>query len=141
MHLKTLLLLAASVAVTSVSSGAAPARVGGFYDLTEVSLEKSEPTLRLTLRLVNLGETTIENATVSLTDTLHPYRSYGSFPPLTLTPQEGLDISAVFQVPRIEGEYWQEGGMPRLFIYFRDTQGRPVKQPLELLRRALEAKP
>lgn len=115
----------------------AAAKWGGFYDLSEISLEKSEPTLRLSLRLVNLGEEAVQNATVSLTDTLHPYEIHGTFSAVALAAHASADLSAVFQVPRMEAEHWQKGAAPPLFIRYNDAQGRAVKERIALIRMAL----
>jgi hypothetical protein len=107
----------------------------GFYEIANAT--EQGPTVRLTfsVRLFNYSGAKVSGAKLTLRDRLLPPQVNGSFPSLSFGDRASVRCSAEVTVSRLEYERWQRGGVPNLFIEFRDAQGNLVRRRAELTQR------
>ncbi len=107
----------------------------GFYEIENVT--QQGPTVRLTfsVRLFNYSGAKVSGATLTLRDRLLPPQINASFSSLSFGDHESVRCSAEVSISRPEYERWQRGGVPNLFIEFRDAKGNLVRRRAELVRR------
>ena len=126
--LSCLILLAASTAVAKDGRDFA-----GFYEVSNVVELGQELQVTLTVRVFNYSDADVNDATITLEDSLLPGETYGSYlTPVYVQPRESVRLSDHFTIPRREYEYWQEGGTPSLTIKFRDPDGNTILRMIEL---------
>ena len=86
----------------------------------------------LAARVFNYSGADVNNAHVFLRDSLDSSRNYASFSGTTITDRGNVVLRTTISLPAREYDWWQKHG-PVLEIHFRDGNGRPLRQRIELL--------
>ncbi len=110
----------------------------GFYEVSDVVEFVEEFQVTLTVRVFNYSGTDVNDAAITLEDSLLPGQTYGSFiTRVYILDRESVRVSDEFTIPRREYEHWQEGRIPSLIIEYMDANGNTIQRPIELAQMPL----
>jgi hypothetical protein len=125
--------------------------LGGTYSIKQASAEGKTITVTMSFRLINVSDTDLRNATLTVADhqpamlplepkeehtALPRYNNHGSvnLPVIASRSHEVVIKDAMFTVPAIEFEQWKKGERP-VFMVSYQLGGKHVEAPARLVRR------
>jgi hypothetical protein len=110
----------------------------GTYSATNASQTGDTYTLTFSARVFNYSGEDIQNATLSLEDSVLPGQTYATFQGISIASRNYADVSSSVTIPAREFESWQQGAPPRLLIQFTDVNGNNRLEAVELTRGLVE---
>ena len=128
------------IAILGLPSQTARAEGGrdfsAMYEVRDVStIDATHVFLTLVLRLQNHSGAAVSDAKIVLRDGLPAFKSLGTFVErLTAADKAVVKFSGTFTVPAREFHAWVHGEGPRLEVQLVDSQGRTLRQPIEVVR-------
>jgi hypothetical protein len=106
----------------------------GFYQARTTSQGPMAVQVRLTLRIFNNTRTGVSAGALVLRDSLPPHKVLGLFNQVSVNARESVQVTHDFVLSSAEYARWQNGGHPELALVFRDADGNPQSQSVELVR-------
>ena len=106
----------------------------GFYDISETTDLGEQMKVTLTIRVFNYSGADVFGTKITLEDSLLTGEALGSFAALVdIKGKESVKVNDIFYVPQREYDQWQEGGTPRLRVDYKDSAGKDIRRPIELV--------
>jgi hypothetical protein len=106
----------------------------GFYDVQDVSRQGNTVQLTFKVRLVNVGQGDVSNATVTLRDPMILHHKMASFSRVSLSKGQHTVLSASVTIPLREFQRWQKGVVPTLMVEVKGPGNSTLMHSVALRR-------
>jgi hypothetical protein len=116
-------LLAPTLVGVAQTSGA----FSGYYQTSNVSAVGNQIQLNFSVQVTNNSGSDVENATISLIDTVVAKPPYVQFTGVSIKNGDtSLALAQSLTIPKYLYDSWQNGGVPQLTIDFTDASGNAI---------------
>jgi hypothetical protein len=106
----------------------------GFYQARATSEGPLTVQVAVTIRIFNNTRSDVSAGALELRDSLPPHKVLGLFNPVSVNTRASVQVTHDFALSSAEYARWQNGGHPELTLVFRDADGNPQSQSVELVR-------